>query len=273
MAVKGSNVLCGSIPESADFRQSSGAAPTRSALRVFAFFGAFALFGVVGTATSLACLVPAIWFRTRRARQAGQNFIHRLFRFFLWYLDRCGIAVVDAKELVPLSNAAGAILVANHPSYLDAVMIAAKIPNVCCLMKSSLVGNVVLSGQSRLAGYVDNKAGSGLVKTCICRLQEGSNLLIFPEGTRSDGALGPCKRGFALLARVTERPVQTIIVEVMPPGFLGKRTPFFRVPELPVRYRLRRGKVFSILPSGDAKSLGKDVEDYLRDEVRAISIA
>lgn len=272
MALKGSSVFCGSIPESAGCRNPTDAPRSRSTLRVCAFFGGFAIFGIVGTATSLACLVPAVLFRTRRARQVGQNLIHRLFRFFLWYLDRCGIVIVDANELAPLSNAAGAILVANHPSYLDAVIIAAKIPNVCCIMKSSLVGNLVLSGQSRLAGYVDN-AGLGLVKTCIRRLQEGSNLLIFPEGTRSDGALGACKRGFALLARVTERPVQTILVEVTPPGFLGKRTPFFRIPELPVRYRLRRGELFSILPNGDAKSLGKDVEDYLRAQVRASSIA
>jgi len=208
-------------------------------------------------------------FKTKRARQVGQNLIHELFRFFLWYLDRSGIIVVDAQGLAPLSHATGAILVANHPSYLDAVIIAANVPKVCCIMKASLARNPVLSGQSRLAGYVDNSGGSDLVKTCVRRIQEDSNMLIFPEGTRSDGDLGPCKCGFALLARVTERPVQTIIVEVLTPGFLGKGTPFFRIPEFPVRYRLRLGEIFSIPPEGDARSLGKAVEGYLRAQVRA----
>jgi len=265
--------LCDAIPEGVGCAHAAGVSRPQSALRICAFFAGFAIFGILGTATSLACLLPALCCKTKRARQAGQHLIHQLFRFFLWYLDRCGIVAVEARELAPLSNAAGTILLANHPSCLDAVIIAAKVPSICCIMKSSLVGNPVLAGQSRLAGYVDNKAGSGVVKTCIRRIREGSNMLIFPEGTRSVGRLGPCKRGFALIARATQRPVQTIVVELMTPGFLGKGTPFFRVPKFPVRYRLRLGQVFSIQPGGDARSLGQAVEDYLRAEVRAITSA
>ncbi len=269
MALEGSRIW---ITESAECAHSAKAPSYVSALRIVAFFAGFAIFGALGIATSLVCLIPALLFRTRQARRAGQYLIHQLFRFFLWYLDRCEVLLVDARELAGLRNATGSILVANHPSYLDAVIIAAKIPHVCCIMKSSLVGHPVLCGQSRLAGYVSNRAGSGLVRTCIRRVQEGSNLLIFPEGTRSENGLGPCKRGFALVARMTGRPVQTILVELLSPGFLGKGTPFFRVPELPVRYRLRLGEMFPTFAGDDPRLLGQSVEDYLRARVGAISV-
>lgn len=265
--------LCGALPGSADCPRGVYPQRSRSTPQLCAFFGAFAIFGIVGTVTSFLCFLPGIVCKSVSARRVGQSIIRGLFQFFLWYLERCGLVMVEAGELAPLSKARGAILVANHPSYLDAVIITAKVPNVCCIMKSSLVGHPVLAGQARLAGYVDNRAGSGLIKTCIRRIQEGSNMLIFPEGTRSTGALGPCKHGFALLARLTQRPVQSVIVQVMPSGFLGKSTPFFRIPEFPVRYHLRLGDLFSILPGGDAKSLGKTVENYFRAEVKAITPA
>ncbi len=270
MAIESSS-LSAVIPQSADSPQiAKGHQPT---LRLCAFWAAFGIFGIVGIATSFACFLPAMVCKSRQARRVGQELIHQLFRFFLWYLDRCGLVVVEAGELALLSRATGTILVANHPSYLDAVIITAKMPNVCCIMKSSLAENPVLCGQSRLAGYVADRGGSGLMKTCVRRIQDGSNILMFPEGTRSGEGLGPLKCGFALLARMSQRPVQTIIVELMTPGFLGKGTPFFRVPSFPVRYHLRLGERFTVRPDSDARSLGKAVEDYLRAQVRAISPA
>ena len=257
-----------SIPISTSSASQGLRARTQSSLRLCAFFAAYAVFGLVGTATSLLCLLPAVAFNGPRARMVGQNLIHSLFAFFLWYLERCDVMLVDARETEGLRNAKGSILVANHPSLLDAVIVAGKIPSVCCIMKSSLVANPVLCGQSRLAGYVHNKSGSKLIKTCAERVTEGSNMLIFPEGTRSGGQLGSCKRGFALLSRLTRQPVQTILIELSCP-FLGKRWPFFKVPQLPLRCRLRLGKKFSMQPGEEVKAFGRRVEEYVRAKVHA----
>lgn len=238
-----------------------------SSVRLCAFYGGYVIFAVLGTATSLLCLLLAIVLRTKGVRRGGQRLIRFLFRFFLWYLERCEVVLVDDREVEVLGHAAGAILVANHPSLLDAVVLAAKVPSVCCIMKSSLAANPVLCGQAKLAGYVHNKTGSGLIKLCAKRVREGSNMLIFPEGTRSRGGLGPCKRGFALLSRLTQQPVQTVLIEFNSP-FLGKDWPLLKVPELPVRCRLRLGRKFSIGAEEDVKAFSRKVEDYLRAQVQ-----
>jgi 1-acyl-sn-glycerol-3-phosphate acyltransferase len=196
----------------------------------------------------------------------GQRFIHYLFRIFLGYLKVLRLLHVECASLAPIRGKSGLILVANHPSLLDAVVVGSELPNIFCLMKSNLVHNVMLCGQSRLAGYVNNKSGAGLIKACKKRLQAGSNLLVFPEGTRTEGKLLPFKKGFALLACTTRTPVQTIVIEFNS-SFFAKGWPFFRVPPLPLKCSLELGKRFVPTEGSDARQLSDDVEAYLRGEL------
>ena len=114
----------------------------------------------------------------------GQKLIHGLFAFFVGYLRCCGLIKLDASELSALQDSRGLIIVANHPCLLDAVLVVSQLPQVVCLMKGSLIHNVVLWRTAQLAGYVPCDSGLGLVKKCRQRLTQGANLLVFPEGTR-----------------------------------------------------------------------------------------
>ena len=160
----------------------------KNVLQTVAFGGAFFIFAVVGSLTSMACMVPAVLFRGWRARCFGQKLIHALFVFFVGYLRAFGLLELGADGLSELRNANGLIVVANHPSLLDAVLLAAQMPQAVCLMKGNLARNIVLSGTARLAGYIHNKSGLGLVKKCEERLKEGSNLLVFPKAREPWGA-------------------------------------------------------------------------------------
>jgi 1-acyl-sn-glycerol-3-phosphate acyltransferase len=194
---------------------------------------------------------------------AGQKLIHFLFRFFVWYLRIWGLVQLQADQIKNLRCRKNLILVANHPSLLDVVFVAACLPNVFCLMKADLLSNVVLCGQALLAGYVNNRSGVGLIKACKVRLRHGSNLLIFPEGTRSRGQFGSFKMGFALLSRITGAPVQTIIIQYSN-GYLGKGWPFFRPPSFPIHCSMRLGGCFHPLPGTDDRAFGGSIEDYFR---------
>ncbi|MHB8520956.1 MAG: lysophospholipid acyltransferase family protein [Limisphaerales bacterium] len=234
----------------------------KRALQTPAFLGAYLIFAVLGSVVSVACLVPAALFRGQQANRFGQRLICGLFAFFVGYLRACGLVKLDTGELSALRNCRGLILVANHPCLLDAVFIVSQLPHVVCLMKRSLVRNIVLCGTAKLAGYVDNTSGVGLVRTCEARLRRGANLLIFPEGTRSTGGeLLPFKMGFALIAGLAQSPVQTVIIAA-DSNYLGKGWPLFRKPPFPARYSLRLGKRFDPSPSMDAKSFGCEVERY-----------
>lgn len=251
-------------------RTKTPASPRQSVPKLIAFLFAYILFGSVGFITSVFAFLLSLGFQSARARRLGQHMIHYLFRFFVWYLRSCRLVDLQADDLASLRDRRSLILVANHPSLLDAVFIAAYLPNVFCLMKATLVHNLVVCGQSRLAGYVNNKSGVALIRACQSRLAEGSNILVFPEGTRTHGDLGRFKMGFALLSRSISAPVHTLLIRYSH-DFLGKGCPFFRPPPFPLTCSIRLGKSFPPEPAIDVRTFGITVEDYLRAELSRLS--
>jgi len=237
----------------------------KGVVQTAAFFFAYFIFAVLGSFVSVICVIPAILFRGVRARRFGQKLIYRLFAFFVCYLRAFGLIELDAGELSGFCGCEGAVVAANHPCLLDAVLLVSQLPHAVCLMKGSLARNIVLSGTARLAGYIHNKSGLGLVKKCEERLKEGASLLMFPEGTRTvGGQLLPFKMGFALVAVSTRAPVQTVLITA-DSNYLGKGWPFFQKPAFPIRYSLRLGRRFQPEPGEDAKKFGRTVENYFRE--------
>ena len=232
-----------------------------------AFLGAFLLFAVAGSLVSVLCLLPALLFHGVRVRFFGQRLIHTLFRIFFGYTRIFGLVEVEASELSGLRYCNGLIVVANHPCLLDAVLMVAQMPRAVCLMKGSLARNIIFSGTARLAGYIHNKSSLGLIKKCEERLKEGTNLLIFPEGTRTvGGKLLPFKMGFALAAVSTGSPVQAVFITANN-RCLGKGQPLLQRQTLPLRWSLRLGERFVPAPGEDAKSFGGRVENYFQEKL------
>ena len=67
-------------------------------------------------------------------------------------------------------------------------------------------------------------------------------VLLFPEGTRTTRApVNPLTGSAGVIARHAQVPVQVAFIETDSP-YLGKGWPIFRVPRLPIRYRVRLGR-------------------------------
>ena len=227
-----------------------------------AFYSAYCVFGGVGFTSSLICSVLSVFLHGQKVHQLGQKLIHRLFGFFVWYVRFFNLVEVDTDELAKVRDCSGVVFVANHPSLLDVVIVIAQMPRMICLMKSSLVSNVVLSGQSRLAGYVVSSSAAGLIHSCRESLRGGGNLLVFPEGTRSRSVEpGPFKMGFALIAKASQAPVQTLIISVSE-NYLGKGWPFYKQPTLPIRCSVRLGERFELGENEGTRSFGQKIEAY-----------
>lgn len=195
--------------------------------------------------------------------QTAKGSVQRLFAFFVWYLRVTGLAQFDLGNLDTLSRWRGGVIICNHPCLLDVVLIVSRLPRVFCLMKSGIISNIVLCGTARLAGYVDNHSGTNMVRRCVERLAEGETLLIFPEGTRTRGAVcNPFKLGFALVAERAASPIQTLFIESNC-RYLSKGWPFFRAPDtFPLRYFIRMGQRFAPPGPGEAKACGRAIECY-----------
>ncbi|HEX4795496.1 MAG TPA: lysophospholipid acyltransferase family protein [Humisphaera sp.] len=117
---------------------------------------------------------------------------------------------------VPKSG--GVLLVSNHQSYLDPVLLAVGLERPLSYMaKSELFRNPLFAWliRSLNAFPVEQGAGDvGAVKETIHRLQEGHVLNIYPEGTRSeDGQILPIEKGVGLVIRRAKVPVVPAVID------------------------------------------------------------
>lgn len=203
----------------------------------------------------------------RRGQALGRHVIMLGFRSYLKFLSAMSACRFDLSELDALyDEPRGLILAPNHPSLLDAVMIISKFRNVACIMKSSLMDNVLFGSGARLAHYIRNDPPLRMIKEAVRALDAGSFLLIFPEGTRTVSApLNDIKPSIGLIAKRARVPVQTLLIET-DTAFLGKGWPLLRRPTMPMRYRIRLGKRFEA-PAANTADYIAEIEAYLRGEL------
>lgn len=194
----------------------------------------------------------------RRAVMAG-------FRLYTGFLQlACGCRF-DLSALDALRREPSLILVANHPSLLDAVLIASRLPNVVCVMKAALMDNLLFGAAARLARYIRNDAPLAMILDAREELCRGAHLLIFPEGTRTvDFPLNACTSSAGLIAERSRTAVQTLLIECSTP-YLGKAWPLFRRPELPLHFTIRLGRRFE--PPRDVAAFTRDLEHHFRQEL------
>ena len=195
------------------------------------------------------------------AAASGRAVISRGYRCF-WFIARCsGMLRLQADVLDALRDERGLVLVANHPSLLDAPMLVARLPRSACVMKASLVHNPFLGPGARLARYIRNDAPRGMVKLAVDDLREGGQLVFFPEGTRTtEGPLNTFGNAFTLIAQMAAAPIQTVFIDTDSP-YLGKGWPLWRLPPLPIVFKVRLGRRFA--PSAAYRDLRCEIQAYM----------
>ena len=106
-----------------------------------------------------------------------------------------------------------------------------------------------------------------MIRTAAAAVRAGSQLLVFPEGTRTRREpINHFEGGFALIAKTARVPVQTVFIETNS-LFLSKGWPLFKKPMFPLIYRARLGRRFEV--KGDVKAVVSDLECYYRETLAA----
>jgi 1-acyl-sn-glycerol-3-phosphate acyltransferase len=190
----------------------------------------------------------------------GRAAISRGYAGFWRAAAASGLLRMDARALDVLADEPGLIVVANHPSMLDAVMLVARLPRSACVMKASLARNPFLGAGARLARYIRNDSAYGLVRLAVADLRRGGQLVLFPEGTRT--TRWPVNRfhsAVGLIARRAGAPVQAVFIDTDSP-YLGKGWPLWRLPPLPIVFSVRLGRRFA--PPEDAAAFQAELEAY-----------
>jgi 1-acyl-sn-glycerol-3-phosphate acyltransferase len=194
----------------------------------------------------------------RTGLRIGRAMISRGYRAF-WFIARCsGMLRLEAGALDALRDEPGLVIVANHPSMLDALMLVARLPKSACIMKASLMRNPFLGPGARLARYIRNDSPRGMVRLAVEDLRRGGQLVLFPEGTRSTRApINEFGSAFTLIARFADAPIQTVFIDTDSP-YLGKGWPLWRLPPLPIVFRVRLGRRYA--PQADHLALRREIQ-------------
>ena len=119
------------------------------------------------------------------------------------------------KSNIPRTG--GALIVSNHQSYLDPVILSSQMTRKMSFLASAHLYKFKPFGWyiRALSAYPiqQGKGDLGAMKQMIQLLQDGAIMNVFPEGTRSeDGRLQPIQGGVILAIRRAKVPVVPTIV-------------------------------------------------------------
>ncbi len=135
-----------------------------------------------------------------------QFVLQNLFAF--WFTYR-------AYKLENLPKEGGGLVVVNHQSYLDPLLVGLPLKRPVSFLARDSLFKVPVIGWILRNTYVmpinRESANTASIRGCLKRMEEGYLVGIFPEGTRSlDGMIGELKPGFLSLIRRSNLPVYPV---------------------------------------------------------------
>lgn len=220
---------------------------------------AFVSFGVLGLSLG-AFGVP--WIRLRERDEAARRLrVQRgaitAFRIFMRIMTALGLTRFEREGVRERLGGDGLLVVANHPTLIDAPAILSCMGSGACITKQANTSNPTMSRVIRAAGYIPNVGGQAIVEACARSLREGGSLLLFPEGTRSpEGGLGEFQRGAAYIALASGCDLLPVLVSCHPPTLMRGQK-WYDVPDRPFELRLRVGDPIPVVPYLEALREGE----------------
>lgn len=152
----------------------------------------------------------------RRFQQYNSDF-YRIFFKILAVTAPGHTIVIDEK----VRSITAGVIVCNHLSYLDPLMLIALYPRQKTIVKSRFFKMPIFGRIIAKAGYLPD-SGAGKFSAMMVKqmdtmgehLQAGGNLFVFPEGTRSrDGKLGKLNTGALKIARLCRAPIYVLQIQ------------------------------------------------------------
>lgn len=242
------------------------------AWRVAATGFCFAVFGVVALVAGLT-LFPLLCLPARdaaTARRRAQGLTHRWFRTFSRLMAALGTIRYEVRGAERL-RVPGQLIVANHPSLIDVVLLLGYLPEVDCIIKKAIFDNPFMKGPATWSGYISQSSPEQLIEDCRASLRSGHSLLVFPEGTRTvPGQPIRMAHGAARMAIEGSCTILPVAITCTPPH-LFKHEPWYRAPARRPHYLLEVGEPYPAarfleasggVPSVAARRLARHWEQY-----------
>jgi len=157
------------------------------AYRVLGKWFLFFIFGL-GSLVLVIAVFPfmRLLFHPReRFKKYGRRFVSACMRFFISIMHFIGVVNIETDNRESYRKLSSKIVVANHPSLLDIVMLFSLIPNADCIVNTNLDRNFIVKGIIRQLYILNSLDLEKILLACAESLKQGNCLIIFPEGTRT----------------------------------------------------------------------------------------
>lgn len=230
---------------------------------------AFLLFGIVGALLNLI-LYPFAR-KYPHASLASQLKARKIVSFiwlcFAKYMTWTKIIEVKYHGFERLGRP-GQLVLANHPSLLDVVLIFSQANNLNCIVKKELLHKASTRAAIKSCGFIPNTESEELLDLCHQTLKDQA-LLIFPEGTRTgwDGEI-KFHRGAVGIGLSSAKVITPVVVKMTPKG-LKKGQPWYKTPIETMKYEIIVGEdidpqtYLKVKPKPIAsRILNKELEEY-----------
>lgn len=204
------------------------------------FFG-FILFGIVGL------LLKIVLFSYRKSHPNNletqltvRQWVGKIWQLFLKYLILSGVIEVKYSGFDRLGRV-GQLVLANHPSLLDVVLIFSQESRLNCIVKKDLLHNPTMRDAILSCGFLLNTESEELLEQSHCVLQQQA-LLIFPEGTRTGwNSEVKLHRGAVSIGLRSAKVITPVVIK-MNPLSLKKNHPWYKIPSRKICYELTVGE-------------------------------
>ncbi len=211
----------------------------------------------------------------------AQEVIHHAFRFFMWQMRVLGIMKMDVIGADKLDSDKPKLILANHPTLVDVVMLISLIKHTNCVVKKAVFRDPFMGGVVKAAGYINNDGTDAIIDQCVAALKSGDNLIIFPEGTRSvPGQDLKFQRGAAHIAARSGVDVIPVTITCDPPT-LSKADKWYHIPSRPFHLTAEVGDAMDISnlidsnepPAIVSRRLTKYLLDYFTQRLNQFGLA
>jgi len=200
--------------------------------------------------------------RQRRARLA----VHYSFRGFILFMRKTGVLTLDFQDAQRLGKP-GQMIIANHPSLLDVVLLIGYVKDANCIVRHGLAQNIFTRGPIAACGYITNDESAEMLESAAAVLRQGQTLIVFPEGSRTPQDAMPCfHRGACAIALRGASCITPVLIQ-MQPRSLAKGEPWYRIPHRRMHYAITAGQAIGVEPWRDSHPLpiaGRKLNEHLQ---------
>lgn len=171
----------------------------------------------------MAFFAPFYLFAAMLASDRARAFQRLNHLFYRGFFRLCRLTMPRQQWHIDsaVSAVRSAVVVCNHVSYIDPLLLISLFPRHTTIVKNRLFRIPIFGWMLRLSGYLPAESQGPLAGRMVEQLEQmprflaaGGNLIVFPEGTRSrNGTVGALNAGAFKIARLCRAPLAVVRIE------------------------------------------------------------